>query len=74
MDLAAEIADRIAAIFCPDSTFTDRRLAMAARNIEDVGRLAEAGNRAAQGADYFLAFGDLKAEVAGAGRRSGWCR
>ena len=46
----------------------DRRLAVAARYIEDIGRLTQPRQTAVQSANERLAFRDGRAQMAGAGR------
>src|ERR1700726_3735899 len=46
----------------------DRHLAVTARQVEHIGRLAESGHREAEGAGYPLARSDRGAEMRGAAR------
>ncbi|EGE58736.1 hypothetical protein RHECNPAF_280035 [Rhizobium etli CNPAF512] len=66
---AAIVRDGITSVpCCPDNAFADDGLAVTARDIEDIGRLAKPGNPSAQRRDDPLPLVDRQSEVAGAGR------
>ena len=64
----AKIHDRVASFSDrPHATRANLRFPVSARNIEDVGRLTEARDTAAQGCHQSLPLGDRKCG-------NGWCR
>ena len=69
MLLPPKILDGVAAFAeVADGRGFDHGLAVAAGDIEDVGRLGEAGDAAAQAFDQRLSVGDRNAEMRSAGR------
>jgi len=69
---AAIIRDGITSVACrPNSASIDDGLAVATRDVENIGRLAEAGNPPAQCRDDSLPLLDRQSEMAGAGRQIG---
>ena len=71
MAAAVEILDResiASAANAIEITWPDRRLAMAAGNVEHIGRLAQAGGAAVERAHERLPSRDRGAQMGGAGR------
>ena len=70
-----DVLDHPCAIFCLSRIRrSNRHLAVAAGDIEHVGRLTQSGDAAAKRAHQRLASRETGAEVRGAGRESPWCR
>src|SRR5215213_9143623 len=68
---APEIRDGVAASVLPDRIRTDHGLSVPARNVEDVGWLAQPRNPSAQARHKGTAFLDGEAEMARARRKIG---